>query len=79
MFIHIIDAKYISGYKIWLKFNDGTEGEVDLKDELWGEMFEPLKESSLFKTVGVNKEIHTIGWKNGADLAPQYLYNKIHH
>ena len=37
------EAKYQSDYRIWLRFADGTEGVVDLKDELWGEVFEPLQ------------------------------------
>ena len=32
----LIDMKYLSGYKVWLRFDDGKEGEVDLQDELWG-------------------------------------------
>jgi hypothetical protein len=35
------EAKYISAYTIWLRFEDGLEGEVDLESELWGEIFEP--------------------------------------
>ncbi len=50
MILHVKDAKYLHGYVIWLKFNDGTKGEVDLKDELYGEVFEPLKEIEKFKT-----------------------------
>lgn len=43
MFIHVEKAKNIGDYKIWLSFNDGIEGIVDLSSESYGEIFEPLK------------------------------------
>ena len=42
MILHVKEAKYLHDYVIWLRFNDGAEGMVDLKDELYGEVFEPL-------------------------------------
>jgi len=69
--------KYISGYKIWLRFEDGREGEVDLADELWGEVFEPLKEHKSFKKVRLDRELNTICWETGADFAPEFLYAKL--
>lgn len=48
--------------------------EVDLKDELYGEVFEPLKDIALFKQVTVNPETNTIEWPNGADFAPEFLH-----
>ena len=71
MFIHVIDAKHVSDYKVWLAFNDGSDGEVDLSDELDGEVFEPLRDKSFFKTFKL--EGHTLAWSNGADFAPEFL------
>ncbi len=48
MILHVREAKYRHDYVIWLRFSDGAEGEVDLQDELWGEVFEPLKDLSQF-------------------------------
>lgn len=73
MILHVIEAKYKEGYKIWLRFNDEAEGIVDLKDELYGTMFEPLKDKSKFKSFRVDPELETIVWENGADLAPEFL------
>ncbi len=42
--IRVTDARYVRDYVVWLKFSDGTEGEVDLTEELFGEVFEPLKD-----------------------------------
>lgn len=71
--IKVIKAKYIEGYKIEIKFNDGKTKIIDFKDQLWGEMFEPLKNIEYFKKFKLNP--FTIEWENGADFAPEYLYD----
>ena len=40
--------KYIAAYRLWLQFEDGSQGEIDLEQELWGEVFEPAPQPSLF-------------------------------
>lgn len=77
MFIHVKEAKYLHDYVIWLRFSDGAIGEVDLKDTLWGEVFEPLKDMNEFKKFHIDPDMETIVWENGADLAPEYLYEKM--
>ncbi len=77
MFLHVKEAKYLHDYVIWLKFNNNTQGEVDLKDELYGEVFEPLKDLKNFKNFTVDKDLCTIVWENGADLAPEFLFEKL--
>lgn len=71
------EAKYQGDYHIWLKFADGVEGEIDLESELWGEVFEPLKDKALFAKLSFDKELETIVWPNGADFAPEFLYQKL--
>ncbi len=71
--IKVTEARYLKGYKIVFKFNDGREKTIDLEDELWGEVFEPLKDINLFKRFTLNP--FTIQWENGADFAPEFLYN----
>jgi hypothetical protein len=72
MFLHVIDVNYLDGYRLWLRFNSGAEGLVDLESELYGEIFEPLLDKDLFRQVYVTSR--TIEWPNGADFAPEYLY-----
>lgn len=76
MFMHVEKAKYIDDYKIWLSFNDGAEGEIDLSSELYGEIFEPLKDLAFFQSFTI--EGHTLLWSNGADFAPEFLRENIH-
>ncbi len=73
----IVQAEYISDYVINLGFSDGTFGHVDLKDELYGEIFEPLKNVSYFKRFSIHPDFHTLCWPNGADFAPEFLYEKV--
>ena len=77
MILHIKEARYLHDYVIWLRFNDGTEGEVDLSDELDGEVFVPLRDVSKFKAFRVDPVLETIVWENGADLAPEFLYENV--
>jgi len=69
----VAEAKYAGDYRIWFRFADGVEGEVDLESELWGEMFQPLKDKTQFQ---LYPERSTIFWPNDADLAPEFLYAK---
>jgi hypothetical protein len=73
----VTDAKYIKDYTIYLRFSDGSDGEVNLEYDLDGEIFEPLKDISYFKDFSFNQELRTVVWPNGADFAPEFLYEKL--
>ena len=77
MILHVLKAKYLRDYVIWVRFNDGAKGAVDLAGELDGEMFEPLKKPVLFKAFRVDPVLRTLVWPNEADLAPEFLYGKL--
>ncbi len=77
MIPRVLEAEYIRDYVIHIRFADGVEGDVDLRDELEGEVFEPLRDPACFKDFRVHPELHTITWPNGADFAPEFLYEKI--
>ena len=68
-------AEYVREYTIHVKFEDGAEADVDLKDELWGEIFEPLKDPKVFRALSLDAELNTVTWPTGADLAPEFLYS----
>ena len=77
MLLHVTDAKYLRDYVIWLRFNDGADGEVDLEPELEGEVFGSLRDLEQFKKFRVDPELDTVVWDNGADLAPEFLRAQI--
>ena len=69
-------AQYVSRYPIRVRFADGIEGDVNLEGELWGEVFEPLKDVEVFRRFRLDAELNTVTWPSGADLAPEFLYEK---
>lgn len=77
MFTHVVSAKYIDEFRIHVQFNNGKEGEVDFQHELYGDIFEPLRNESEFRKFRVNPETGTIEWPNGADFAPEFLMEKL--
>lgn len=72
--IWITRATYIQGYQLGLEFNDGSSGIVDLTNELNKPIFRPLKDINYFKNFKLNS--WTITWDNGADFAPEFLYER---
>lgn len=77
MLPQVLEARYINGHKVWLRFNDGAEGEVDLSSELNGPIFEPLRDTHFFRQLTVHPELRTLVWPNGADFAPEFLRDSI--
>lgn len=75
--IRVADARLVRDFVVWVRFTDGTQGEVDLSDELEGPIFEPLKDPRVFAQLRVHPELHTLVWPNGADLAPEFLYQQV--
>lgn len=79
MFLEIINATYLEDYKIELQFNNGEKYVVDLENHLQGQVFIPLKDKHLFQKFSI--VFNTIEWENGADFAPEFLYDlaKLQH
>ena len=73
MYPEIAEARYVNGYTIWVRFSDGAEGLIDLGDQLYGEVFEPLKDLEVFMRFKIHPDFRTLCWDNGADFAPEFL------
>jgi hypothetical protein len=71
----VTKAEYFNEYKLLLTFSNDVTKLVDLKDSLYGEMFEPLKEIDKFRQFELSD--WTVEWYNGADFAPEYLYELV--
>ena len=74
---HILEARHVAGHVVWLRFRDGTTGEVDLGTELRGPVFEPLRDPEVFKQFRLDPAFHTLVWPNGADFAPEFLHYSV--
>lgn len=76
MFLEVTKAEYMDGYRLRLSFNNGEVRIANLLTSLKGEIFEPLKDIEFFKQFTV--KFNTVEWQNGADFAPEYLYEISH-
>ena len=75
----VTKVEVIRPYVLLVSFDDGTRREVDVEPLLTGEMFEPLRDPGLFKQATVDPVLGTVVWPNGADLAPEFLYDPRPH
>jgi len=72
--LHIVEAVVCGPHSLLLTFNDGTQKRVNLMPLLEGPIFEPLRDPAYFSRVVVDSLLGTVVWPNGADLAPEALY-----
>ncbi len=70
----VVDATYLDGYRLSVRFDDGSAKIVDLSPHLDGPNCEPLRDLTYFKSFKVDHDVDTIVWENGADFAPEFLY-----
>lgn len=73
----IVEIKVFEGYKVWIRFEDGTQGTVDLSDLVGKGVFASWKEPQEFAKVFIDPETHTLAWPGGIDLAPDALYDDL--
>jgi len=72
----VVHVEPLEGYRLRVEFDDGHHGVVDLTDRLLGPMFEPLRNRLFFAKVTID-EYGVVCWPNGADLAPDALYENL--
>ena len=73
---NVIRVNALSNYRLYVEFDDGLAGEINLSDRLFGPVFEPLKDEIEFQKVTTD-EYGAITWPCGADLAPDALYQRL--
>jgi hypothetical protein len=72
--VSVLEARYISDYRIWLKFNTGETGEVDLRDVVHKyAIASPLRDPEVFSNFYLDSW-PTLAWECGFDVAPESLY-----
>ena len=72
--IDVTEVVVVDDYRLRLTFADGSVGEVDFSQRTWRGIFEPLRDPHYFSRVTLDQELGTVVWPNGADMAPETLY-----
>jgi hypothetical protein len=70
----VVAASVVGPYTLEVEFDDGMKRRVDLTGVLHGRIFEPLKDPEYFAKAKLDEEAGTVVWPNGADIAPEFLY-----
>ncbi len=74
MIIHVTNVKVVGAHSLDLTFDNGVRKRVNLRQELYGPIFELLRDPSYFGKAYVDSDSRTVSWPNGADFAPDFLY-----
>ena len=74
--IHQVESfEIVASHTLRVRFEDGTEQTIHLWPILAGELYGPLRDPEMFGRVGVDPEVHTLVWPNGADFDPATLHD----
>ena len=74
----VVEVKPLGDYRLYVRFEDNVDGEIDLSEIVqFKGVLESLRDRVKFQEVAVNRELGTICWPNGADVAPDVLYAKL--
>ena len=73
---YVVSVQALDAYRLEVAFDDGTRGVISVADQLFGPVFEPLRDRALFAQVFVD-EFGAVCWPNGADLAPDAMYEQL--
>jgi uncharacterized protein DUF2442 len=78
MLVDVVEVTPLDGYRLCLRFEDGTQGEVDVAQMVpFQGVFAPLRDRAEFVKVRINADLGTICWPTGADLDPDVLYAMV--
>jgi Protein of unknown function (DUF2442) len=75
VYYDVTAVEIIGRYTLRLTFDDGRKQVINFEPVLYGPVFEPLRELSLFNQVRLNQDTGTIEWPTGADFNPIVLHD----
>lgn len=65
-----------NGFRIWVKFQDGHEGEIDLSHLAGNGVFEAWDDRAFFDSVRINS-YGEVAWGDEIDMCPDALYLQL--
>ena len=71
----VTSVKLLGSYRLRVGFDDGSARDIDLEPILEGELYGPLRDCTVFSSVAIDPEAHTLVWPNGADFDPAILHD----
>lgn len=74
--VRVTEVEVLDDHELRLSFEDGTVGDVSFEDDEWRGVFAPLRDAKEFAKVSVDREVGTIVWPGGQDMAPEPLYQE---
>lgn len=75
--VYLVEAQYVADYRVFLRFNTGESGEIDLKDLIFKyEAAKPLQDPEHFAQFFLDSW-PTLAWECGFDVAPESLYYRL--
>ncbi|MGH7468094.1 MAG: DUF2442 domain-containing protein [Longimicrobiales bacterium] len=77
MLYRIVEVRVRPNYRVWIRFEDGVEGEVDLSDLVGRGVFASWNDPARFAKVRVDEQSGTLSWPDGLDVAPDTLYREL--
>ena len=77
MLYKVEEAEARPDYRLWVRFSDGLEGEIDLSSLVGKGVFAAWEDPTLFEAVEVDPGSGTVVWPGGIDLAPDALHKDI--
>lgn len=77
MMHRVVSVQPLAGYRIWIRFEDGIEGEIDLSDLTGRGVFAQWERPGEFERVYVDPDARTVAWPGGIDLCPVTLYRDV--
>ncbi len=77
MLYQVHEAEARPGYRLWIRFEDGTEGEVNLAHLVGSGVFERWQDEDEFMRVTIDPESGTVTWPGDIDIAPDALYREL--
>lgn len=72
--VDVTRVEVVGDHSLRLTFSNGSTGEVNFSERDWRGVFEPLRDPAFFAKVSLDRELGTIVWPNGADMAPETLH-----